>query len=51
MTVGDPKIVSNQHVGLRYQCVQSGFNRGPEMANFPTSPCPAGIFVTQHFPA
>lgn len=51
MTVGSPSITSNQHVGLRYQCLQSGGGRGPEIKDFPTSACPGGIFVTQHFPA
>ncbi|KAK7716780.1 hypothetical protein SLS63_010983 [Diaporthe eres] len=36
MTVGSPSITSNQHVGLRYQCLQSGGGRGPEIKDFPT---------------
>ncbi|KAI1814807.1 hypothetical protein GGS20DRAFT_385778 [Poronia punctata] len=50
MTVGSPSTEGNAHVGLRYQCL-NGAMRGPEMPDFPTSPCSGGIFVTQHFPA
>ena len=50
MTVGDPTSSSRPHVGLSYQCLQ-GFNRGPELTDFPTTPCSGGIFTTQHFPA
>ncbi|KAH6655790.1 hypothetical protein BKA67DRAFT_591987 [Truncatella angustata] len=51
MTVGSPSVTSNQHVGLRYQCLQANGNRGPEITDFPKQACPGGIFVTQHFPA
>ncbi|KAI1844869.1 hypothetical protein JX266_008885 [Neoarthrinium moseri] len=51
MTVGSPSVTSRPHVGLRYQCLQSNGNRGAEMPDLPTKPCPGGIFVTHHFPA
>jgi hypothetical protein len=50
MTVGSPTTTGAPHVGLRYQCLQ-GQNRGREMPDFPTTPCPNGIFVSNHFPA
>lgn len=50
MTVGNPATASNQHIGLRYQCLQGG-NRGPELKDFPTKACSGGIFTTHHFPA
>ncbi|KAI0161314.1 hypothetical protein GGR57DRAFT_518480 [Xylariaceae sp. FL1272] len=51
MTVGNPSQTGAPHVGLRYQCLSQGGGRGPELSDFPTSPCPGGIFVTNHFPA
>lgn len=55
MTVGSPTTSTlsdaNKHIGLRYNCLQTLLNRGPEMADFPTKPCPAGIFAVHHFPA
>jgi hypothetical protein len=55
MTVGSPSInsltVAQKNVGLRYNCLQTLINRGREMADFPTTPCPAGIFAVHHFPA
>jgi len=54
MTVGSPSANATQgkkHIGLSYNCLQTLLNRGPEMRDFPTKPCPAGIFVTHHFPA
>ncbi|KAH8889222.1 hypothetical protein GQ53DRAFT_870221 [Thozetella sp. PMI_491] len=55
MTVGSPATQqlsqAKAHIGLRYNCLQSLGNRGPEMVDFPTKPCPAGIFTVHHFPA
>ncbi|ETS86372.1 hypothetical protein PFICI_00200 [Pestalotiopsis fici W106-1] len=55
MTVGSPTTTTEAqakgHVGLRYNCLQTLLNRGPEMVDFPTKPCPAGIFAVHHFPA
>jgi len=54
MTVGSPSSSADEgkkHVGLSYNCLTTLLNRGPEMRDFPTKPCPAGIFVTHHFPA
>ncbi|KAI0155359.1 hypothetical protein GGR52DRAFT_577313 [Hypoxylon sp. FL1284] len=55
MTVGSPATDTlegaRSHVGLRYNCLQSLINRGPEMADLPDKPCPAGIFAVHHFPA
>ncbi|KAN0095816.1 protein of unknown function (DUF1996) domain containing protein [Hyaloscypha variabilis] len=54
MTVGNPATNATEgakHIGLSYNCLQTLLNRGPGMRDFPTKPCPAGIFVTHHFPA
>jgi hypothetical protein len=54
MTVGSPTSTAadgKKHIGLSYNCLTTLLNRGPEMRDFPTKPCPAGIFVTHHFPA
>ncbi|KAH9893793.1 hypothetical protein F4778DRAFT_748505 [Xylariomycetidae sp. FL2044] len=51
MTVGSPTQEGAPHVGLRYQCLTANGGRGQEMADFPTSACAGGIFVTNHFPA
>ncbi|KAI0967904.1 hypothetical protein F4678DRAFT_482915 [Xylaria arbuscula] len=55
MTVGSPTTSTlgdaQRHIGLRYNCLQSLLNRGAEMDDFPTKPCPAGIFAVHHFPA
>ncbi|KAJ3570170.1 hypothetical protein NPX13_g5819 [Xylaria arbuscula] len=55
MTVGSPTTSTldqaKGHIGLRYNCLQTLLNRGPEMVDFPTKPCPAGIFAVHHFPA
>ncbi|KAI1269401.1 hypothetical protein F5Y18DRAFT_422352 [Xylariaceae sp. FL1019] len=51
MTVGSPSQTGTAHVGLRYQCLSQGGGRGPELSDFPTSPCAGGVFVTNHFPA
>ncbi|KAF3012661.1 hypothetical protein E8E14_011237 [Neopestalotiopsis sp. 37M] len=55
MTVGSPTTTTEAqakgHIGLRYNCLQTLLNRGPEMVDFPTKPCPAGIFAVHHFPA
>jgi len=51
MTVGSPSHTGKAQVGLRYQCLTSSGGRGQEMPDFPTSPCPGGIFTTHHFPA
>ncbi|KAI1367384.1 hypothetical protein F5Y08DRAFT_349325 [Xylaria arbuscula] len=51
MTVGNPTNTGAPHVGLRYQCLTASGGRGPEIQDFPTSPCAGGIFVTNHFPA
>jgi len=55
MTVGSPTTDSlaqaQKHVGLRYNCLTTLINRGPEMADFPTKACAAGIFAIHHFPA
>lgn len=50
MTVGSPTNTDRARVGLSYQCL-SGRGRGPELNDFPTGPCPGGIFTTHHFPA
>src|SRR5207244_2893876 len=54
MTVGSPTTSTladaNKHIGLRYNCLQTLLNRGAEMTDFPTKPCPAGIFTVHHFP-
>ncbi|RYC63673.1 hypothetical protein CHU98_g2515 [Xylaria longipes] len=51
MTVGSPTTTGAPHVGLRYQCLSAYGGRGPEMPDFPTTPCAGGIFVSNHFPA
>ena len=55
MTVGNPATdtlaAAKGHVGLRYNCLQTLLNRGAELPDFPTKPCPAGIFAVHHFPA
>lgn len=51
MTVGSPTETSQPHMGLSYNCLTTLLNRGAEMRDFPTKKCPAGIFVTHHFPA
>ncbi|KAI1465296.1 uncharacterized protein F4812DRAFT_116845 [Daldinia caldariorum] len=55
MTVGSPTTETldkaKGHIGLRYNCLQTTLNRGPEMVDFPTRPCPGGIFTVHHFPA
>lgn len=55
MTVGNPghddPAAARSAVGLRYNCLQTLINRGPELADFPDKPCPAGIFAVHHFPA
>ncbi|CAI4215798.1 unnamed protein product [Parascedosporium putredinis] len=55
MTVGNPghddAAAARSAVGLRYNCLQTLINRGPELADFPDKPCPAGIFAVHHFPA
>ncbi|KAI0097222.1 hypothetical protein GGR51DRAFT_553254 [Nemania sp. FL0031] len=55
MTVGSPTTTSlaqaQGHIGLRFNCLQTLLNRGPEMVDFPDRPCPAGIFAVHHFPA
>jgi hypothetical protein len=50
MTIGNPAADKRVAVGLTYQCL-SGNNRGPELDDFPKSPCAGGIFTTHHFPA
>ncbi|KAI1474461.1 hypothetical protein K445DRAFT_310597 [Daldinia sp. EC12] len=55
MTVGSPTTdtldKAKGHIGLRYNCLQTTLNRGPEMVDFPDRPCPGGIFAVHHFPA
>ncbi|CAJ2510757.1 Uu.00g063820.m01.CDS01 [Anthostomella pinea] len=55
MTVGSPTTSTEEqakaHAGLRFQCLVNTLNRGPETADFPTEPCPGGIFASHHFPA
>ena len=55
MTVGSPTTSTlaqaKGHIGLRYNCLTTLLNRGPEMVDFPDKPCPAGIFAVHHFPA
>ncbi|KAH8163480.1 hypothetical protein CIB48_g4763 [Xylaria polymorpha] len=55
MTVGSPTTTTldqaKGHIGLRFNCLQTLLNRGPEMVDFPDKPCPAGIFAVHHFPA
>lgn len=50
MTIGNPAADKRVAVGLTYQCL-SGNSRGAELDDFPTKPCPGGIFTTHHFPA
>ncbi|KAH6639973.1 hypothetical protein BKA67DRAFT_528491 [Truncatella angustata] len=55
MTVGSPTTdtldKAKGHIGLRYNCLNTLIDRGPEMVDFPTKPCKAGIFAVHHFPA
>ncbi|KAK5655212.1 hypothetical protein OQA88_6111 [Cercophora sp. LCS_1] len=51
MTVGSPTATKGVHAGLRYTCLQDVMTRFPETADFPKSPCPAGIMAIHHFPA
>jgi len=56
MTVGSPahKASADQKsaaVGLRYNCLTTLLNRGPEMNTLPNRKCAAGIFAVHHFPA
>ena len=55
MTVGSPATSTlaqaKAHIGLRYNCLRTTLDRGPEMVDFPTKPCPGGIFAVNHFPA
>ncbi|RYP09619.1 hypothetical protein DL764_001161 [Monosporascus ibericus] len=55
MTVGDPTTNTHEeakaHVGLRYNCLNTLLDRGPELVDLPDRPCPAGIFAIHHFPA
>lgn len=55
MTVGKPTTSTldeaKKHVGLRYNCLTTLLNRGPEMPDLPTKKCAAGIFAVHHFPA
>ncbi|XXH03340.1 hypothetical protein Hte_009738 [Hypoxylon texense] len=55
MTVGSPSTntldQAKGHIGLRYNCLTTTINRGPEMVDFPDRPCPGGIFAVHHFPA
>ena len=55
MTVGSPTTSSlaeaKGHIGLRYNCLKTTLNRGPEMVDFPDRPCEGGIFAVHHFPA
>ncbi|KAL7624590.1 hypothetical protein AAE478_006157 [Parahypoxylon ruwenzoriense] len=39
------------HIGLRYNCLRTTLDRGPEMVDFPDRPCQGGIFAVHHFPA
>ncbi|PMD40821.1 hypothetical protein L207DRAFT_554436 [Hyaloscypha variabilis F] len=50
MTVGTPAKTGKPQTGLTYQCL-SGSGRGPEITDFPTSPCTGGLFTSHHFPA
>jgi hypothetical protein len=51
MTVGAPGTKTGSNPGLRYTCLQNVNTRFPETAEFPKSPCPAGIMAIHHFPA
>jgi len=51
MTVGSPTSKDGSNPGLRYTCLQDVMTRFPETADFPKSPCPAGIMAIHHFPA
>jgi hypothetical protein len=52
MTVGNPVWKTGEkNIGLRYNCLTTLINRGPEMADFPNKQCAAGIFAVHHFPA
>ena len=55
MTVGNPTTDTltgaKSHVGLRYNCLTTLLNRGPELPDFPDKKCAAGIFAIHHFPA
>jgi hypothetical protein len=55
MTVGSPTTSTldeaKGHIGLRYNCLKTTLDRGPEMVDFPDKPCVGGIFTVHHFPA
>ena len=53
MTVGSPTINMQAKMvpGLRYTCLASKMTRFPEVIEFPTAPCAAGIMAEHHFPA
>jgi len=51
MTVGAPGAKDGKNPGLRYTCLSDVMTRFPETANFPASPCKAGIMAIHHFPA
>ncbi|KAI0411858.1 hypothetical protein F5X98DRAFT_383196 [Xylaria grammica] len=48
MTVGSPTTntldQAKRHIGLRYNCLQTLLNRGPEMVDFPDRPCPGNCW-------
>ncbi|RYP50409.1 hypothetical protein DL768_004084 [Monosporascus sp. mg162] len=51
MTVGNPTSTSRWGPGLKFVCLQNRSTRFPELDDFPTQRCPAGIMTVHHFPA
>ncbi|OTB02435.1 hypothetical protein M426DRAFT_62373 [Hypoxylon sp. CI-4A] len=49
MTTGAPTAVSKYGPGLKFVCLQHKGTRFPELNDFPTKPCPAGIMAIHHF--
>ena len=49
MTVGAPGVTGKPHPGLSYECMTKS-SRGALISEFPSKPCPVGIFTTHHFP-
>lgn len=55
MTVGsvstDNLNDAKGHIGLRFVCLDTTGTRFPELPDFPTKACKAGIMTVHHFPA
>jgi len=49
MTVGSPGQSGKPRSGLSYQCMTRS-SRGALVSDFPTQPCPVGLFTSHHFP-